>query len=114
MRKRHTIIYLISVFILAQIAWFSLLGLWIYWYVSNYIIFTEVGEYTITLIVSDGKEQSLAKRQIEVVEINGSIIIEAEHSLTVEIQYVFVGDNLDWDVDNILVPEPAVESNQTL
>ncbi len=44
MKKRHTIIYLISVFILAQIAWFSLLGLWIYWYVSNYIIFTQVGE----------------------------------------------------------------------
>ncbi len=52
-------------------------------------IFTELGKYTITLIVSDGKDQSLAKRQIEVIEIGGSIIIEAEHSLTVEIQYVF-------------------------
>ncbi len=51
--------------------------------------FSEVGKYTITLIVSDGKDQSLVKRQIEVVEIGGSIIIEAEHSLTVEIQYVF-------------------------
>lgn len=51
--------------------------------------FTETGKYTITLMVSDGKDQSLAKRQVEVVEIGGSIIIEAEHSLTVEIQYVF-------------------------
>ncbi|MEE8325256.1 MAG: transglutaminase domain-containing protein [Candidatus Humimicrobiaceae bacterium] len=51
--------------------------------------FTETGKYTITLTVYDGKDQSLAKRQVEVVEIGGSIIIEAEHSLTVEIQYVF-------------------------
>lgn len=51
--------------------------------------FTELGKYTIMLMVSDGKDQSLVKRQIEVVEIGGSIIIEAEHSLTVEIQYVF-------------------------
>jgi len=51
--------------------------------------FTELGEHTITLIVSDGRDQSLARRHIKVVEIGGSIIIEAEHSLTVEIQYVF-------------------------
>ncbi|MFC2145196.1 transglutaminase domain-containing protein [Actinomycetota bacterium] len=52
-------------------------------------IFTETGKHTITLIVSDGKDQSVAKRQIEVVEVCGSIIIEAEHTLTIEIQYVF-------------------------
>jgi len=52
-------------------------------------IFTEAGKYTITLIVSDGRGKSLAKRQIEVIEIGESIKVEAEHSLTVEIQYVF-------------------------
>jgi hypothetical protein len=51
--------------------------------------FTETGRYTITLLVSDGKDQSLIKRQVEVVEIGESILIEAEHKLTVEIQYVF-------------------------
>jgi signal transduction histidine kinase len=34
----------IVVFILVQIAWFCLLGLWIYWYVANYITFTEISE----------------------------------------------------------------------
>ncbi len=34
----------IVVFILAQLAWFALLALWIYWYVRNYMIFIEVGE----------------------------------------------------------------------
>ncbi|MBN1836053.1 MAG: HAMP domain-containing histidine kinase [Spirochaetales bacterium] len=34
----------IAIFVLAQVAWFALLGLWIYWYVSNYMIFVEVGE----------------------------------------------------------------------
>lgn len=32
------------VFVLAQLAWFALLALWVYWYVRNYMIFIEVGE----------------------------------------------------------------------
>ncbi len=44
MRKPNLIIYHVFVFILAQIAWFSLLTLWIYWYVSNYILLSELGE----------------------------------------------------------------------
>jgi len=44
MRKRINIFHPIFVFILAQLAWLSLLGLWIYWYVTNYIIFKQVGE----------------------------------------------------------------------
>ncbi|MCJ7665727.1 MAG: PKD domain-containing protein [Actinobacteria bacterium] len=51
--------------------------------------FEELGKYTITLTVSDGKDQSQVKRQVEVIEAGQSIIIAAEHSLTVEIQYVF-------------------------
>ena len=52
-------------------------------------IFTETGRYTITLTVSDGKEQSQVKRQVEIIEAGQSIVIAAEHNLTVEIQYVF-------------------------
>ena len=44
MRKRQSFIYHIFVFVLAQIAWLLLLGIWIYWYVSNYIIFEQVGD----------------------------------------------------------------------
>ena len=34
----------IAVFVLAWLAWFGLLALLIYWYVSNYLIFIELGE----------------------------------------------------------------------
>ncbi len=42
-------------FTLAQVAWFSLLGIWIYWYVSNYLFLSEVGEQISTQIVSKGR-----------------------------------------------------------
>lgn len=34
----------VLVFVLAQVAWVSLLALWIYWFISNYIIFIDVGD----------------------------------------------------------------------
>ena len=34
----------IAIFVLAQVGWFALLGLWIFWYVSNYMIFVSAGE----------------------------------------------------------------------
>lgn len=43
MKKRHTIFYHISVFVIAQLLWLMVLGLWIYWYVTNYIILKEAG-----------------------------------------------------------------------
>jgi len=43
MKKRHSIFYHVSVFVVAQLLWLMVLGLWIYWYVSNYIILKEVG-----------------------------------------------------------------------
>ena len=39
MKKRHFIKHPVVIFVLAQLAWLSLVGIWIYWYVSNYIIF---------------------------------------------------------------------------
>jgi len=41
MKKVYSI-HPVVVFVFAQLAWLSLLGIWIYWYVSNYIIFKEV------------------------------------------------------------------------
>ncbi len=43
-KKRRFFFYHIFVFIFAQLAWLSVLGLWIYWYVSNYIFLNKVGE----------------------------------------------------------------------
>lgn len=42
MKKQRSVVYYITIFVLAQIAWFSLLGLWIYWYVFNYTVFSEI------------------------------------------------------------------------
>lgn len=53
MKKRNSLLYYITVFTLAQLAWFSLLALWISWYVSNYILITEVGEEVSTKILSE-------------------------------------------------------------
>ncbi|MBN1348759.1 HAMP domain-containing histidine kinase [candidate division KSB1 bacterium] len=44
MKKLNFLIHPVVVFVLAQLAWLLLLGIWIYWYVSNYIIFNKVGE----------------------------------------------------------------------
>jgi signal transduction histidine kinase len=52
MRKRNSQVYYVTVFTLAQLAWFSLLALWISWYVSNYIMITEVGDQVSTEIIS--------------------------------------------------------------
>jgi signal transduction histidine kinase len=44
MKKKHFFFYHVVIFIIAQIAWLSLIGLWIYWYVYNYIVYKEVGD----------------------------------------------------------------------
>lgn len=53
MRKKYSPTYNLTIFIFAQIVWLALLGLWIYWYVSNYIIFEKVGEKISSQIVLD-------------------------------------------------------------
>ncbi len=51
-KKRITLFHPLLVFILAQVAWLSLVGLWIYWYVSNYIILKQVGERLAPQLIS--------------------------------------------------------------
>jgi two-component system, OmpR family, phosphate regulon sensor histidine kinase PhoR len=53
MKKSHSQGMLVSAFVFAQLAWMGLLGLWIYWYVSNYIIFKQVGDKLSPQIVID-------------------------------------------------------------
>jgi two-component system, OmpR family, phosphate regulon sensor histidine kinase PhoR len=53
MIKRNSIFYHVVIFIIAQIAWLSLIGLWIYWYVYNYIVYKEVGNQVSPEISSD-------------------------------------------------------------
>lgn len=42
MKKKYSLFFNILIFVLAQIAWLLLLGLWIYWFVSNHIIISGV------------------------------------------------------------------------
>jgi two-component system phosphate regulon sensor histidine kinase PhoR len=43
MKGKHSLFYHILIFVLAQLVWLSLLGIWIYWYVSNYLTYEKVG-----------------------------------------------------------------------
>lgn len=53
MRRKHSFIYNLVIFILAQLVWLSVLLLWIYWYIKNNIIFEQVGEKASPQIVYD-------------------------------------------------------------
>lgn len=52
-RRRHSFAYNLAIFILAQLVWLAVLLLWIYWYVSNNLIFEQVGEKVAPQIVYD-------------------------------------------------------------
>lgn len=53
MRRRHSFVYNLVIFVLAQLVWLAVLLLWIYWYVKNNIIFEQVGETVSPQIVYD-------------------------------------------------------------
>ncbi len=57
-RRRFYNLYNILILITASLIWLGLLGLWIYWYVSNYLIFEKVGDQLSPQIILD--EQNVA------------------------------------------------------
>jgi two-component system, OmpR family, phosphate regulon sensor histidine kinase PhoR len=54
-KRWHSYFYHFLIFIFAQLAWLTLLGLWIYWYVSNYIIFSQVGDKLSPQVAEEGQ-----------------------------------------------------------
>ncbi len=52
MKKPGPNFYFVFLFILAQLAWFGLLGLWIYWYVTNYLLLDQFGDRLSPQVVS--------------------------------------------------------------
>ncbi|MBN1302646.1 MAG: HAMP domain-containing histidine kinase [Melioribacteraceae bacterium] len=54
LKKSRSLLYNVLIFVLAQIAWLMLLGIWIYWYVINYIIFEKVENQISPQILYDG------------------------------------------------------------
>jgi signal transduction histidine kinase len=53
MRGKHSLFYHILIFVIAQLVWLSLLGIWIYWYVRNYLVFEKVGEEVSPQLIYD-------------------------------------------------------------
>jgi two-component system phosphate regulon sensor histidine kinase PhoR len=53
MKRRHSFVYNLVIFVLAQLVWLAVLLLWIYWYVKNNIIFEKVGEKISPQIIYD-------------------------------------------------------------
>lgn len=55
MKRWPSYFYHFLIFIFAQLAWLTLLSLWIYWYVSNYIIFSKVGDKLSPQMTPEGR-----------------------------------------------------------
>jgi signal transduction histidine kinase len=53
MRGKNSLFYHILIFIIAQLVWLSLLGIWIYWYVRNYLVYEKVGEEVSPQLIYD-------------------------------------------------------------
>ena len=60
MKRRINFIHPLLIFIFMQVAWISLLGLWIYWYVSNYIIINQVGQRLVPTVTASPRTQLFA------------------------------------------------------
>lgn len=69
MKQGRSFVYHMLIFIFAQLAWLILLGLWIYWYVSNYMFFTEVE--------ADFASQAMSKGHTILILIGGLILLLA-------------------------------------
>ncbi|ACV69133.1 sensor histidine kinase [Desulfohalobium retbaense] len=54
MRQPRSFVVQVLIFVLAQVAWLVLLGLWIYWYTSNYMVISEVGPRLHSQLMSEG------------------------------------------------------------
>lgn len=59
MKRSHTLFYTVFLFIIAQLTWFALVGLWIYWYVTNHLLLQRV-EDKLTLQITTGSTNTFA------------------------------------------------------
>lgn len=93
MRRRHSFVYSLVIFILAQLVWLAVLLLWIFWYVSNNIIFEQVGEGLSPQIIVDAP--SVAPFVVGIVMLTGlsfSLVLFFRH-LSIQIRLTKLYDN---------------------
>ncbi len=93
MKKSHSLLFLILAFIFAQIAWMGLLGLWIYWYVSNYIIFEQVGDKLSPQIALDSPNVFVFVGGIVLIVLIAVAMFFIFRNLTVHIKLTKLYDN---------------------
>ncbi len=60
MKRSKNFLHPLVIFIFMQVAWISLLGLWIYWYTSNYIILNQVGKRLVPKVTASPTAQLTA------------------------------------------------------
>jgi two-component system, OmpR family, phosphate regulon sensor histidine kinase PhoR len=93
MKKRGSPLFLIFAFVFAQIAWLGLLGLWIYWYVSNYLIIKQVGDKLSPQIVIDSPNVLVFVGGIILIVLIAVAMIFIFRDLTVHIKLTGLYDN---------------------
>ncbi len=93
MKRRRSFLFQILIFVIAQLAWLSLLGLWIYWYVSNYIIFSQAGEKLSPQLISESKHVgTLVGGLVLLVAVSVGMILLFRH-LTIQMKLTGLYDN---------------------
>ncbi|MBS4035419.1 MAG: HAMP domain-containing histidine kinase [Ignavibacterium sp.] len=93
MRLRHSFVYNLIIFVFAQLVWLAVLLLWIYWYVTNNIIFEQVGEELSPQIVVDAP--SVAPFVVGIVMLTGLsfILVLFFRHLSIQIRLTKLYDN---------------------
>src|ERR1035437_3559231 len=93
MKKNRSLFYLIPAFVFAQFAWLGLLGLWIYWYVSNYLIIKQVGEKLTPQIVIDSPNVFIFVGGIILIVCIAVALFFIFRNLTIQIKLTRLYDN---------------------
>jgi len=77
---------MILAFALAQLAWLGLLGLWIYWYVKNYLIFKQVGDELSPEILLDNQNVAVFVGGIILIVGIATVLFIIFRNLTVQLK----------------------------
>ena len=93
MKKTRSLFFLIFAFVVSQLAWMGLLGLWIYWYVSNYLIFKQVGDQLSPQITIDNPNVFVFVGGIILIVAIAVAIVLFFRDLTVQIKLTGLYDN---------------------
>lgn len=93
MKRSRSPFFLIPAFAFAQVAWMGLLGLWIYWYVSNYLIFKQVGDKLSPQIVVDSPNVLVFVGGIVLIVLIAVAVFFFFRNLTVQMKLTSLYDN---------------------